>query len=64
MSHQGVEELGRADDVDQAVPVGLGQGLAGAGLGGEVEDDVGTDAPVPEEEVPKLFGFCFERKSR
>ena len=40
VTHEGVEHLGGADDVDVGVAGGLGEGLAGPGLRGQVDDDI------------------------
>ena len=40
VAHEGVEHPGGTDDVDARVAGGLGEGLTGAGLGGQVHDDV------------------------
>ena len=40
VAHEGVEHLGGADDVDIRVPGGLGEGLTGPGLRGQVDDDI------------------------
>ena len=40
VAHEGVEHPGGTDDVDARVAGGLGEGLTGTGLGGQVHDDV------------------------
>ena len=52
VAHEGVEHLGGADDVDIRVPGGLGEGLTGPGLRGQVDDDVRCD--LGQERVPVL----------
>ena len=53
MTDEGVEHARSAHDVDEGVPGGLGEGLPGAGLGGEVEDGVGSG--VIEERIPVVL---------
>ena len=50
VTDEGVEHRGGADHVGGGVPGGLGQRLGGAGLGGEVDHQLGAE-PV-EQAVP------------